>query len=151
MSGAFLSWGGGRLDGTSWQGILYLSISFPGLDASPSSEFAAIVTIHLNHPGPDYSADTVRVEGGRRVTGLAYEVVPAGAPLGQVVELRFPTVGDHSAYTVVLSGSGTPLRKLHPFFSSASFRFTIDCPGGTAGSRTARPWSSAPPCRPWTC
>ena len=45
MSTRPCSWDGGRLDGTPWQGIRYLSIEF-----HEGAEYPAVVTAHLNQP-----------------------------------------------------------------------------------------------------
>ena len=119
MSDAPLSWDGGRLDGTPWQGIRYLSIEFREGDAHP-----AIVTAHLNRPVGTLTEDDVVVEGGRRLSVPTHEV----ALSGNTIVISFRGFGDHSPYTVTLTdGGGTPL---HPFFASAEFRFTIDCESG---------------------
>ena len=58
MTETALSWAGGRLDGTPWQGIRYLSIEFPG-----TGEFPAVVTAHLNRPVGSLTPDHVVVGG----------------------------------------------------------------------------------------
>jgi hypothetical protein len=119
LGDAPLRWGGGRLDGTPWQGIRYLSIEIREGDDHP-----ALVTAHLNQPVGSLTEDQVVVSGGRRLPVPAYEVVFAAS----TVTLRFRGFGDHSPYTVTLTdGGGTAL---HPFFASAEFRFTIDCEVG---------------------
>ena len=116
MSDAPLSWDGGRLDGTPWQGIRFLSIEFHEGDEHP-----AIVTAHLNRPVGSLTADHVLVTGGRRLPVPPYEIAFAG----NTVTINFRGIGDHSPYAVELTdGGGAPL---HPFFASAEFRFTIDC------------------------
>lgn len=128
MTGPLLKWGGGRLDGTAWQGILYLSIELP-----PTGTVRARVTAHLNRVADNPAAaaswvteEDVVVEGGRRITGLAYDVQITGS----TVVLSFSQLGDHSAYRVTLRPLGNPELKVHPFFASDEFRFTIDCEGG---------------------
>ena len=119
MSDAPLSWDGGRLDGTPWQGIRFLSIEF-----HEGEEHPAIVTAHLNRPVGSLTADHVLVTGGRRLPVPPYEVAFAG----HTVTISFRGIGDHSPYAVELTdGGGAPL---HPFFASAEFRFTIDCDAG---------------------
>lgn len=119
MSGAPLSWNGGRLDGTDWQGIRYLSIEF-----HEGAEFPAIVTAHLNRPAGALSPDDVVVSGGRRLPPPPHQVEIGGAE----AVVRFRGLGDHSPYAITLvDGGGTPL---HPFFATAEFRFTIDCEVG---------------------
>jgi Protein of unknown function (DUF3892) len=114
-----LSWDGGRLDGTPWQGIRYLSIEF-----QETGEFPAVVTAHLNRPVGSLTPDRLVVSGGRRLPVPQYEVGFAGSE----AEIRFRGLGDHSPYVVELTdGGGTPL---HPFFATAEFRFTIDCETG---------------------
>jgi len=121
MSAGGLTWSGGRLDGTAWQGIRFLSIA---LDESPGAVVRATVTAHLNQPAGTLSPDHVVVSGGRRLPVPPYDVT-IGA---QDVVLRFRGWGDHSPYTIALTdGGGAPL---HPFFASADFRFTIDCEVG---------------------
>jgi hypothetical protein len=116
VSDAPLSWDGGRLDGTPWQGIRYLSIEFREGDAHP-----AIVTAHLNRPVGTLTKDDVVVDGGRRLPVPTHEIALSGT----TVVISFRGFGDHSPYTVTLTdGGGTPL---HPFFATAEFRFTIDC------------------------
>ena len=119
MTEAPLSWEGGRLDGTPWQGIRYLSIEF-----HEGAEFPAVVTAHLNRPVGSLTAEDVAVTGGRSIPVPPYEVDFDT----REVEIRFRGFGDHSPYTVELTdGGGTPL---HPFFATAEFRFTIDCETG---------------------
>lgn len=119
MSDAPLRWDGGRLEGTPWQGIHFLSIEF-----DEGGEHPAVVTAHLNQPVGSLTADHVVVSGGRRRAVPPYEVALAG----HEITISFRGIGDHSPYTVELTdGGGSPL---HPFFASAEFRFTIDCDAG---------------------
>lgn len=119
MSDAPLLWDGGRLDGTPWQGIRFLSIEF-----HEGAEHPAVVTVHLNRPVGSLTADDVVVTGGRRLPVPVHEIA-FGA---DAVVLSFRGFGDHSPYAVELTdGGGSPL---HPFFASAEFRFTIDCEVG---------------------
>lgn len=119
MTLAPLSWTGGRLDGTPWQGIRYLSIEF-----DQGGEFPATVTAHLNRPAGSLTPDDVVIGGGRSIAPPAHEISIAG----NSIEVRFRGYGDHSPYTVEIgTGGGIPV---HPFFSSAEFRFTIDCAFG---------------------
>jgi hypothetical protein len=116
VTDAPLSWSGGRLDGTPWQGIRFLSIEF-----QEGAEFPATVTAHLNQPVGSLAADDVVVRGGRRLPVPPHSV----ALSGHTVTIGFRGLGDHSPYVVELTdGGGTPL---HPFFASAEFRFTIHC------------------------
>ncbi len=134
VSDAPLSWDGGRLDGTPWQGIRFLSIEF-----HEGEEHPAIVTAHLNRPVGSLTADHVLVTGGRRLPVPPYEVAFAG----HTVTISFRGIGDHSPYAVELTdGGGAPL---HPFFASAEFRFTIDC---DAGDCRESPTEATPPRRP---
>jgi len=119
VSDAPLSWSGGRLDGTPWQGIRYLSIEF-----DEGAEFPAVVTAHLNRPVGSLSEDDVVVSGGRRLQPPEHEV----ELVGRSVVVRFRGFGDHSPYTVALRGGGGAA--IHPFFASADFTFTIDCEAG---------------------
>jgi hypothetical protein len=119
VNDAPLNWDGGRLDGTPWQGIRYLSI-----DLHEGAQFPAVVTAHLNQQAGSLAPDHVVVHGGRRIPVPPYDVEIAGTS----VTISFHGLGDHSPYTVELTdGGGTPL---HPFFASAEFRFTIDCETG---------------------
>lgn len=119
MSTPPLTWTGGRLDGTPWQGIRFLSIEF-----DEGGPFPAIVTAHLNRPVGSLTAAQVVIGGGRRTPPPAHEITLAGS----TIEVRFRGYGDHSPYTVAIdSGGGVPL---HPFFASAEFHFTIDCAFG---------------------
>src|SRR5919197_2326316 len=116
MSDAPLDWDGGRLDGTDWQGIRFLSIEF-----HEGAEYPATVTAHLNQPVGSLTPDHVVVRGGRRLPVPPYIVELTG----RRAVISFHGLGDHSPYTVELTdGVGTPL---HPFFATAEFRFTIDC------------------------
>lgn len=119
MSAVPLTWDGGRLDGTSWQGIRYLSIAF-----DPGGAHPATVTANLNRPVGSLTREDVVVRGGRRLPVPPYEVAFAG----RAVTIRFRGLGDHSPYTVELTDGGGAA--LHPFFASAEFRFTIDCEVG---------------------
>ena len=119
MSPTPLSWDGGRLDGTPWQGIRYLSIKL-----QQGVEFPAVLTAHLNQATTGLSADDVAVTGGRRLP-VPEHVIEFGA---DTVIVRFRGHGDHSPYTIELTGGGTA--PLHPFFAAADFRFTIDCEVG---------------------
>ncbi|MFP2929711.1 hypothetical protein ACLESO_31835 [Pyxidicoccus sp. 3LG] len=148
MTRPLLEWGGGSLDGTAWQGILYLSIELP-----PTGTVRARVTVHLNRvadnpavPAAWVTEEDVVVEGGRRVTGLAYDVQITGS----TVVLSFSELGDHSAYRVTLRPLGNPQLKVHPFFATDEFRFTIDCEGGAAGSRAWRRGRLPPSAPSWT-
>lgn len=124
MSGAPLRWQGGRLDGTPWQGIRYLSIEF-----QQGTEFPAVLRVHLNAAPAGMTADDVVVGGGRRLGPPAHEVtIDSSQAADPAAVISFRGIGDHSPYTVTLvDGGGTPL---HPFFASAAFRFTIDCEVG---------------------
>jgi hypothetical protein len=135
LSEAPLNWDGGRLDGTPWQGIRYLSI-----DLREGAPFPAVVTAHLNQPAGSLAPDQVVVRGGRRIPVPPYEIAIAGMS----VEISFHGLGDHSPYTVELTdGGGAPL---HPFFASAEFRFTIDCETGDC--RVSPTAASVPPAQP---
>jgi hypothetical protein len=137
LSGVPLDWDGGRLDGTPWQGIRYLSIEF-----HEGAEHPAIVTAHLNQLVGDLTEDDVVVSGGRRLPVPPYEV----AFTGHRLTISFRGLGDHSPYTVELTrGGGKPL---HPFFASAEFRFTIDCETGDcreSPTEASRPRVQPPP------
>jgi hypothetical protein len=119
VTDAPLTWDGGRLDGTPWQGIRYLSIAF-----DPGGAHPATITAHLNRPVGSLTPEDVVVRGGRRLPVPPYKVAFAGHD----VTIRFRGLGDHSPYTVELTDGGGPA--LHPFFASAEFRFTIDCEVG---------------------
>jgi hypothetical protein len=135
MSDAPLSWDGGRLDGTPWQGIRYLSIAF-----DPGGAVPATVTAHLNRPVGSLTEDDVVVRGGRRLPVPPYEV-SFGT---RTIRIRFRGLGDHSPYTVELTdGGGTAL---HPFFAAADFRFTIDCEVGDC--RESPTEARRPPAQP---
>ena len=138
MSG--LSWSGGHLDGTPWQGIRYLSIT-----VEPAATPPVVLIAHLNQPFGALQADQVQITGGRRVPPPAYRVVldPVAAPLE--VRVEFDGWGDHSPYTLtLLDGGGSPL---HPFYAAATFRFTIDCGCGDcrASVGEAAPLPTLPP------
>lgn len=135
MSDAALSWDGGRLDGTPWQGIRYLSIAF-----DEGGEHPATVTAHLNQAVGSLTRDDVLVRGGRRLPVPPYDVALAG----HTVTVRFRGLGDHSPYTVELTAGGGPA--LHPFFASADFRFTIDCQIGDCRASPAE--ARVPPAQP---
>jgi hypothetical protein len=135
MSAAPLTWDGGRLDGTSWQGIRYLSIAF-----DPGGAHPATVTAHLNRPVGSLTPEDVVVRGGRRLPVPPYEASFAG----RSVTIRFRGLGDHSPYTVELTDGGGAA--LHPFFASAEFRFTIDCEVGDCRPSTAE--ASVAPAQP---
>jgi hypothetical protein len=136
VSDAPLDWDGGRLDGTPWQGIRYLSIEF-----FEGAEFPAVVTAHLNQPVGSLTGDQVAVDGGRRLPPPTHEK----ELVGSTAIVRFRGFGDHSPYTVELTdGGGAPL---HPFFASAEFRFTIDCEAGDcrqSPSEARRPTAQPP-------
>jgi hypothetical protein len=135
MSDAPLTWDGGRLDGTPWQGIRYLSIAF-----EPGGQHPATVIAHLNRPVGSLTREDVVVRGGRRLPVPPYDVALAGRD----VTIRFRGLGDHSPYTVELAAGGG--RALHPFFSSAEFRFTIDCEVGDC--RESPTEARVPPVQP---
>ncbi len=124
MSGAPLDWSGGRLEGTSWQGIRHVSLELPA--AGPHE---AVLTLHLNRPPGGLRARDILLRGGLTRTGLAY-IVSFGA---DTAVLSFPRMGDHAPYTVSLapSGGGVPV---HPFFAEATFRFRLDCLVGDCGA-----------------
>ncbi len=124
MSGAPLSWDAGRLDGTPWQGIRFVSIAF-----FEGAEFPAVVTVHLNQPATGLTAADFDVRGGRRLPPPAHEILVDRPDLDDhTAVVRFRGIGDHAAYAIVLlSGGSAPL---HPFFASGEFRFTIDCEVG---------------------
>lgn len=135
-----LTWGGGHLDGTPWQGIRYLSIT-----VEPTATPPVVLVAHLNQPLGTLQADQVRTGGGRRLPPPAHRVIldPVGAPLE--VRVEFDGWGDHSPYTLsLLDGGGSPL---HPFYATASFRFTIDCDCGDCrvGTDEAAPLPALPP------
>lgn len=116
-----LSWQGGTLDGTPWQGIAYLTIA---IDEDPTAEHRAVVTAHLNQPAAGLTEDDIRVTGGRRLPPPAHDFQIGG----DTVEVRFRGFGDHSPYYIELLNGGD--HPLHPFFAAAEFRFTIDCEAG---------------------
>jgi hypothetical protein len=119
VSAASLSWEGGRLDGTPWQGIRYLRIAF-----FEGATVPAVVTAYLNQPVGSLRPEQVILSGGRRLPLPPYDIALAG----HSITIGFHGSGDHSAYTIELTdGGGAPL---HPFFASAEFRFTIDCDTG---------------------
>ena len=139
-----LTWGGGHLDGTPWQGIRYLSIT-----VEPTATPPVVLVAHLNQQLGTLRADQVSTGGGRRLPPPTHRVVldPVGAP--NEVRVEFDGWGDHSPYTLsLLDGGGSPL---HPFYATASFRFTIDC-----GCGDCRAWhgrgraaaTAAPGCGP---
>jgi hypothetical protein len=124
-----LTWDGGHLDGTPWQGIRYLSIT-----VDPTATPPVVLVAHLNQPLGTLQADQVTIGGGRRLPPPAYRVVldPVGAPLE--VRVEFGGWGDHSPYKLtLLDGGGS---SLHPFYATASFRFTIDCDCGDCRADT---------------
>lgn len=121
MSSTPLFWEGGRLEGTAWQGIQYLELALP-----TSGPYKAVVTAHLNQPVGALEPDNVSVSGGRARTGLSYDVTLSGS---QAV-VSFYSFGDHSEYQINLVQGGNTALRIHPFFASATFRFTIDCEGG---------------------
>jgi hypothetical protein len=114
-----LSWSGGQLDGTQWQGIRHLS-----LDLAPGTATPATLTVHLNHVAGSITPSQVTVSGGRRIPPPPYQCVISGS----AIVLKFAAIGDHSPYTVALLDGGG--RALHPFFAAAQFTFTIDCETG---------------------
>jgi hypothetical protein len=134
-----LTWGGGHLDGSPWQGVRYLSIT-----VDPTATPPVVLVAHLNQPVGTLQPDRVRIGGGRRLPPPRHRVLldPVAAPLE--VRVEFDGWGDHSPYTLtLLDGGGSPL---HPFYATASFRFTIDCPcgdcrgeGGSAAPLPAQP------------
>jgi len=135
-----LTWGGGHLDGTPWQGVRYLSIT-----VEPTATPPVVLVAHLNQPLGTLQSDQVRIGGGRRLPPPRHRVLldPVGAPLE--VRVEFDGWGDHSPYTLtLLDGGGSPL---HPFYASATFRFTIDCPCGDCRGETdqAAPLPAQPP------
>jgi len=135
-----LTWSGGHLDGTPWQGIRYLSIT-----VQPTATPPVVLVAHLNQPVGTLRADQVTIGGGRRLPPPTHRVVldPVGAPLE--VRVEFAGWGDHSPYTLSLAdGGGSPL---HPFYATASFRFTIDCSCGDclASTGDAAPLPTLPP------
>ncbi|MFB4317347.1 hypothetical protein [Actinomadura sp. 21ATH] len=126
-----LTWDGGHLDGTPWQGIRYLSIT-----VEPGAAPPVVLVAHLNQAVGSLRADQVRVGGGRRLPPPAHRVRldPAVAP--REVRVEFDGWGDHSPYTLTLTdGGGAPL---HPFHATAAFRFTVDCPCGDCRPDDAR-------------
>lgn len=135
-----LAWSGGHLDGTPWQGVRYLSITVEATATPP-----VVLVAHLNQPLGTLQPDQVRIGGGRRLPPPRHRVVldPVVAPLE--VRVEFDGWGDHSPYTLsLLGGGGSPL---HPFYASASFRFTIDCPCGDCQGESdqAAPVPGQPP------
>ena len=137
---AELTWDGGHLDGTPWQGVRYLSVTI-----EPTATPPVVLVAHLNLPVGSLRADQVRITGGRRVPPPPYRVLldPVGAP--REIRVEFDGWGDHSPYTLVLTdGGGAPL---HPFYATAAFRFTIDCPCGECSGRVeqAAPLRAQPP------
>ena len=138
MSSTPLTWEGGRLEGTAWQGIRYLELALPTTGA-----YKAVVTAHLNQPVGALQADNVTLTGGRARANLAYDIT-----LGvSEVTLSFPSFGDHSEYRVNLVQGGNTALRIHPFFASAAFRFTIDCKGGDCEDSGELP-SATPATRP---
>jgi hypothetical protein len=133
-----LVWDGGHLDGTPWQGIRYLSIT-----VEPSATPPVVLVAHLNQPVGSLRPDQVRIGGGRRLPPPPYRVhLDPAAP--REVRVDFDGWGDHSPYTLTLTDGGGA--SLHPFYASASFRFTIDCPCGDCRSDSGQ--AAAPPAQP---
>lgn len=134
-----LAWSGGHLDGTPWQGVRYLS-----LDIDPAGDPPVVLVAHLNQPVGSLRPGQVRIGGGRRLPPPSHRVVidAAGAPTR--VRVEFAGWGDHSPYTFTLTDGGGSA--LHPFYASASFRFTIDCACGDCRPESAD--AGAPPEQP---
>ncbi len=126
MSGSFLSWRGGRLEGTDWQGIRLVTIDYPPVGASPESPYRAIVTAFLNRPAAGLTEDNIQLTGGRRLSELAFDV----EFVADEVRLMFSELGDHSLYRVCLVEAGNAALRLHPFFAIGEFRFRIGCDTG---------------------
>jgi uncharacterized phage protein gp47/JayE len=122
----FLTWTGGHLEGTDWQGIRLVTIDYPPESASPESTYRAIVTTWLNQPAAGLTKDNIQITSGRRLANLAYDVDFAG----NQVRLLFPELGDHSLYRVCLVEAGNNALRLHPFYSIGEFRFRIGCETG---------------------
>ncbi len=127
--GAPLSWDAGRLDGTPWQGIRFLSIEF-----FQGSAFPAVVTAHLNQPDDRLTADDVAIGGGRRLPAPDREVlIDQPGVDGHTVVIRFRGFGDHSPYTISCP-------------AAAARRCTRSSPPPSSASRsTARSATAATP------
>ena len=57
-----LTWSGGPIDGTPWQGLRYLSITI-----DPTATPPVVLVGHLNQPVGTLQPDQVRIGGGRRL------------------------------------------------------------------------------------
>jgi len=90
--------------------------------------------VHLFRRAPELSEANVRVEGGRRIRGIAVTRVWRDPQLSDTVRVRVDRPGDFSTYCLRLvdaeEGRSTdrPLRGFDPRYATAEFGFKLGCP-----------------------
>ncbi len=125
MSSRFLVWEQAEAD-SDFQGIDYLELNLLPTPEAPTSA-QLIVHLQQNSWTGTFTSASFTLSGGKRVQSLTMTLASENPVLG-TVRLDIDGVGDPSPYTLTMNdGAGMPI---HPFFSSASFTFSIDCERG---------------------
>lgn len=127
MSTTWLHWPSAKAE-EGWQGIRRLELAFTD-DGSGQGSGKAELTVHLHRPTTKgLTEQSLRIVGGRRIREIPWRLKEGSGTGASSVSIELQLIGDHSTYTVtLLDGGGMPV---HPFFTSADFTFTINCPRG---------------------
>ncbi len=119
-----LEWQGARLP-DPWQGIRYLELG----PSDPPVPGALRLTVHMARPVELALAAThVRVRGPEPINyTIEFPVDGMGDRIAEI-HVEFAAAGGHGTWTLELERPEGVL--LHPFFSTASFVFAIECEAG---------------------
>ncbi|NOK36366.1 hypothetical protein HMI49_24475 [Corallococcus exercitus] len=139
MTSPWLQWSG-RHGTALFQGIDYLELKLLPDEQAPTS---ATLVVHLQRTwvAPQFSEKSFAISGGLRITDLGFTYVGEDGAQ-KTVTLVLSKVGDASEYTLTLlsAGDGPSSPRVHPFFGSATFDFTLSCERGDC-----RPLAEKPP------
>ncbi|MEZ4293404.1 MAG: baseplate J/gp47 family protein [Polyangiaceae bacterium] len=136
MTAPWLKWSD-RQSSSLFQGIDYVELHLLPDEEAPTS---AQLVIHLQKGGwvpPIFSEKSFSITGGLRITDIAFSYASEDS-VHKTVTLDLDTIGDASEYTVTLLLAGAD--RVHPFFASATFVFTLSCERGDC-----RPLAEKPP------
>ncbi|GII88901.1 hypothetical protein Ssi03_68910 [Sphaerisporangium siamense] len=121
-----------------------------GLDGIEVSDDGTVLTVAFLGRAPQgLGPRNIRIDGGRRVTGVRAVAVAVDAArdpgLDDRMRVTVDTAGDHSPYTMTIVEPGphgrpgtTPYHGFDPRYASATFTFRPACPTGAD--------CAAPPC-----
>ena len=90
--------------------------------------------VHLFRHAPELTPANVRIEGGRRIRGIAVTKVWRDPQVSNALRVRVDRAGDFSTYRLRL----VEVRGFDPRYATAEFGFKLGCPG-TADCARERP------------